>query len=143
MGGTELISRSHQATELFAPNDVMTTSLEDVQPVFSAMFEIDTAAAEGLLRLEVEFSKVTASGDSEIARKRWIRLDGPNVESGSRGASPPLDLNVVALEGYVPVAMYTSSHSSEYIIGVLRGRYRLLLITALMRQRWRHKRRSS
>ncbi len=99
-GDADLISRCQQAKELFAPIDVMISSLEDVQPVYSAMFDIFNTATDGLIRLEVDFSHGSASGDYEIGRKRWIRLDGSNLEPGVLASSQPLDLNVVALEGF-------------------------------------------
>ncbi|KAI9881017.1 MAG: hypothetical protein M1830_008899 [Pleopsidium flavum] len=98
-GETDLITQCQQATRLFAPIDVMTSSLEDVQPVYSAMFEFATGATDGVIRLEIEFSKASAEGDFDISRQRWIRLDGTDVETGGLSTSPPLDLNLVALEG--------------------------------------------
>lgn len=86
---------------MFAPIDIITSSLEDVQPVYSAMFEILNPAADGWFRLEVDFSKVPGGRDFEMGRKRWIRLEGLNVDTGGLAVSPPLDLNVVALEGWV------------------------------------------
>ena len=65
------------------------------------MFEIENPATAGCFRLEVEFNKVPGGGDFEMGRKRWIRLEGSNVETGGLAISPPLDLNVVALEGSV------------------------------------------
>lgn len=97
----DLISRCQQATELFAPCDIVTSSLEDVQPVYSAMFEVKNPAAEGWIRLEIEFNKVPETLDFEKGRKRWVRLEGSTVDSGAMASSPPLDLNVVALEGSV------------------------------------------
>lgn len=82
----------------------MTSSLEDVEPVYSAMFEFATAAVGGMLRLEIEFSKSVGTGDFEIGRKRWIRLDGSEAETGGLSTCPPLDLNLVALEGLVLLA---------------------------------------
>lgn len=68
------------------------------------MFEFAAVAADGLLRLEIEFSKASVNGDFEIGRKRWIRLEGAGVETGGLSTSPPLDLNLVALEGSVLLA---------------------------------------
>ena len=73
------------------------------------MFEIRNPTAEGFFRLEVEFNRAPGGGDFEMGRKRWIRLEGANVETGGLASSPLLDLNVVALEGSV----LSASHPNE------------------------------
>lgn len=65
------------------------------------MFEVMNPAAEGWFRLEVDFNKVPGGRDFEVSRKRWIRLESLNVDTSGLATSPPLDLNVVALEGSV------------------------------------------
>lgn len=65
------------------------------------MFEVVNPTAEGWFRLEVEFDEVPGGGDFEMGRRRWIRLEGANVETGGLASAPPLDLNIVALEGSV------------------------------------------
>ncbi|KAI9839915.1 MAG: hypothetical protein M1819_000107 [Sarea resinae] len=97
----ELISRCCGARSVLEPMDVMCGALEEVRPIYSAMFEVASSDGMGHLRLEIEFRKSTKPGEFEVPLKKWFRINNSNGTNGMEKSGKilmPLNLNFVDLE---------------------------------------------
>ena len=92
------MTRCCLATDIFRPADALIPTLEEVAPVYTAMFEFrhqDT----GHVRLEVGMTKgFGTDGHYEVSHKQWTRIEKPNQpRPGNDTASPPLEVFMVRL----------------------------------------------
>lgn len=76
-GGASLISRCREAINVLDPVDAVTLTLADVEPEFSASFELGFVGRPGTVRLDVAFAK-NNGGQYELASSRWLRAEERN-----------------------------------------------------------------
>ncbi|KAI9819958.1 MAG: hypothetical protein M1827_006528 [Pycnora praestabilis] len=96
----DLVSKCCRETAIFDPIDAMTTKLEDVQPAYSAMFDMVAISEEGPLRLEVEFARSSEVDEYEVSSYQWSRIEAPKVvRDESPTLAGPLAAAVVDLVG--------------------------------------------
>ena len=105
--GEDLITRCRLATNIFKPADVLVPTLENVAPVYTAVFEFrhqDT----GNVKLEVGMTKGFGT-DSHYERShtQWTRIEKSDpTRPSDETASPPLEVSMVRLHRCVVVANY-------------------------------------
>ncbi|OJD18295.1 hypothetical protein AJ78_01671 [Emergomyces pasteurianus Ep9510] len=91
----DLITRCSQASDLLAPFDLQTESLEHNKPLYAVNIEFD-GANDALLRLEVEFESSRYRPDLfEISHRRWLQPQGAD---GLGEKQPPLQIGVIDFE---------------------------------------------
>ncbi|SLM39900.1 hypothetical protein LPUS_10560 [Lasallia pustulata] len=105
--GEDLITRCRLATNIFKPADVLVPTLENVAPVYTAVFEFrhqDT----GNVKLEVGMSKgFGTDGHYERSHTQWTRIEKSDpTRPSDETASPPLEVSMVRLHRCVVVENY-------------------------------------
>ena len=108
--GDDLMTRCCHATHIFKPADVLIPALENVGPVYTAMFEFrhqDT----GNVKLEVGMTKGFGTDSHyELSHKQWTRIEKPDpTRPSDETASPPLEVTMVRLHRCALVENYEVS----------------------------------
>lgn len=98
------------SSDIFKPADVLVPALEDVAPVYTAMFEFrhqDT----GNVKLEVGMTKgFGPDSHYELSHKQWTRIDKSDpTRLGCETASPPLEVFMARLHRCVFADKYERS----------------------------------
>ncbi|KZF26310.1 hypothetical protein L228DRAFT_235398 [Xylona heveae TC161] len=93
----DLLSRCCLATDVLEPADAMTSGLENVQPVFSASFEVTDPSIHETFRLDIEFHKAVDVESFEISSKRWFKVGKQNPQGRLQPISRNVPLSVKSL----------------------------------------------
>lgn len=108
-GGAHLITRCREAVGILDPVDAVTPTLAEVQPEFSASFELGFVGTSGVVRLDVAFTK-NPSGQYELSSSRWLRMEGRNpaqdMASDLKKERVPMSLCTMDLERYAHPATF-------------------------------------
>ncbi len=100
--GISLISFCRQATHALDPFNPMTRSLADVEPEYSASFEVAPFGSTGLLHLDVNFVEAS-TGSYDISSQRWLKTEdsalAKDLLTGKWRGRMPLAASVMDLEG--------------------------------------------
>lgn len=104
------MTRCCLANNKFKPADVLIPTLENVAPVYTAVFEFrhrDT----GNVRLEVRMTKGFGTDSHyELSHKQWTRIEKLEpTRPSDETASPPLEVSMVRLHRCVIVDSYERS----------------------------------